>query len=86
MALRKVHDGPATAPSFVAVRFTPLPPPHPGRKQDDGAQEVSWLPALTLSSAFPNAAGDFRRNFSGVSDDRSPVTVAGAAAVSNRVP
>lgn len=34
-------------------RFPPQLPAIPGRKQDDGARQVSWLPALSLSSTFP---------------------------------
>jgi hypothetical protein len=58
----------------------PQPPAHPGRKQDDGARQVSWLAGSSLSLAFP------RHHLSGTSNDCSPVTVAGAAAGLNRVP
>ncbi len=62
-------------------RFPPQSPAHPGWKQDDSVKQVSWLPVLSLSSTFPR-----RYPPQWLLDDRSPVTVAGAAAVSNRVP
>ena len=37
-------------------RFPPQSPPHPGRKQDDGARQVSWLPVRRCLSAFPRLA------------------------------
>ncbi len=61
-------------------RFPPQSPSHPGRKQDDGARQVSWLPVHRSPSAFP------RIDLSGLWTVRSPVTVAGAAAVLHRVP
>jgi hypothetical protein len=39
--------------NFVAMRFTPLHPAIPGRLQDDGARQVSWLAGSTLSPVFP---------------------------------
>ena len=61
-------------------RFPPQLPAHPGRKQDDGVGQVSWLPGLRFPSAFPKLSLQWHL------DVRSPVTVAGAAAVSHRVP
>ncbi len=69
-----------TTPTLSSRRFPPQSPAHPGWKQDDGARQVSWLPGLCPLSAFPEHCS------SGIRPDRSPVTVAGAAAVSNRVP
>ena len=75
------NGGPATTtPTLSSRRFPPQSPAHPGQKQDDGARQVSWLPGLCFLSAFPELRS------SGSWTDCSPVTVAGAAAVSNRVP
>src|SRR6185437_445856 len=73
-------NAPATT-RLVATADSRLPPAHPDRQQDDGTKQVSWLPALSLSSAFPDLYGP-----SGSWTKSSPVTVAGAAAVSHRVP
>jgi len=35
------------------LRFTPLHPAHPGRLQDDGARQVSWLAGSALAPVFP---------------------------------
>jgi hypothetical protein len=69
-----------TTPTMSPPRFPPQFPAHPGRKQDDGARQVSWLPGLC---SRPPSQG---RSPSGMWDDHSPVTVAGTAAVSHRVP
>src|SRR5262245_61932430 len=47
----------------------PQPPAHPGRKQDDGARQVSWLPGRRSRS--PSRG----HRLSGSMNDRSPVTV-----------
>jgi hypothetical protein len=38
----------ATTPTLSPLRFTPLHPAHPGRIQDDGARQVSWLAGSLL--------------------------------------
>jgi hypothetical protein len=75
---------PATTPILSPLRFTPLHPAHPGRLQDDGARQVSWLPALRFRppSQGPILDGTSQWHL----DDHSPVTVAGAATVSHRIP
>ena len=64
----------------VAATVDPVAPrtprPETGRRHEAGL----LAPGSPLSSAFP------RLNLSGVSDERSPATVAGAAANSHRVP
>ena len=67
--------------SVLSSRGRPQLPTHPGRQQDDDTGQVSWLPGHRCRPPS-------RRLFSlsGILDDRYPVTVAGAAAVSNRVP
>ena len=65
----------------VAMRFLPLQSAHPGRLQDDGARQVSWLPGLGLAR-LPGLLAQV----SGIFGLRSPVTVAGAATALNRVP
>jgi hypothetical protein len=67
--------------SNLSPRGRPQLPTHPGRQQDDDTKQVSWLPGHRYRPPS-------RRLFSlsGTLDDRYPVTVAGAAAVLNRVP
>ena len=47
------HDDFNLSPS----RFTPLHPAIPGRLQDDGARQVSWLAGSALSPVFPTPCG-----------------------------
>jgi len=49
-----VHNRPRDDDSNMSSRrFPPQSPAIPDRKQDDGARQVSWLPAQSLSPAFP---------------------------------
>src|SRR5205823_5461376 len=48
----------STPSGFAAIAgYLPLRPAHPGRPQDDGPRQVSWLAGSVLSSVFPTPCG-----------------------------
>jgi len=55
-------------------------PAHPDRKQDDSTRQVSWLPGPRSRPPSRSMTPQWS------SDDRSPVTVAGAAAAFTAFP
>ena len=71
MALRQAHDDPATTPSFVAVRFTPLPSPHPGRKtrrrRERGLLAFRVAAFIHLPKRFVGAQWFIERSLAGYS-------------------
>jgi hypothetical protein len=58
---------PRSAPALSPLRFTPLHPAHPGRLQDDGARQVSWLPGRRFLSAFPVSQWHLDKKLAGYS-------------------
>ena len=76
-----MHECPATTtPTMSSRRITPQSPAHPGRKQDDTRGRS---PGFRVSACRSPSQGT---RLSGILNGGSPVTVAGAAAVSHRVP